>query len=107
MPFFEDIAVGIAKNLTISAARPLLLALLGAQDDQLKKLSTIQQDVRRLLEGPWRQARVLVAEAAETRDDDPQRMVYLDEPAKRCSLRTVTSQTYTQPVQRLRPSWRW
>jgi hypothetical protein len=79
MPFFEDIAVGIAKNLTISAARPLLLALLGAQDDQLKKLSTIQQDVRRLLEGPWRQARVLVAEAAETRDDDPQRMVYLDE----------------------------
>jgi hypothetical protein len=79
MPFLEEIAAGIAVDIAISAARPLLIALLGVQDQQLEKLTTIQQDVRRLLEGPWRQARYLVAEAAETRDDDPHRTVYLNE----------------------------
>lgn len=78
MPLLE-IAGGIAAKTTVSAARPLLLALLDVQDRQLQMLTAIEKDVRRLLEQPWKNARVLVAEAAETRNDDPQRAVYLNE----------------------------
>jgi hypothetical protein len=77
MPLAE-IASGIAAKVAISAARPLLLALLGVQDQQLKLLTTMQDDIRKLLEGPWKQARLLVAEAAHSPDDDPQRRDYLE-----------------------------
>src|SRR5438093_13115864 len=78
MPLLE-IAGGIAAKAAVPATRSLLVALLDVQDQQLQKLTTIERDVRRLLEGPWRQARVLVAEAAGTLDGDPQRTVYLNE----------------------------
>ncbi|HET9139990.1 hypothetical protein [Actinophytocola sp.] len=78
MPLLE-IATGVAAEVTVAGSRALLLKLLGVQDEQLKRLAGIEDGVRRLREGPWRQARVLIADAAEAGDDDPQRRVYLDE----------------------------
>jgi hypothetical protein len=96
MPLME-IAGGIAAKVAIPATRSLLTALLDVQDQQLQKLTTIEQDVRRLLEGPWRQAHVLVAEAAQTRDNDPQRIVYLNE-ARQALFQAFGNHPNTHPA---------
>lgn len=81
MPLLE-VAGGIAGKLAGPAARPLLRYLLDVQDQQLQALTTIEKGVRRLLEKPWRHARLLLAEAAEMPDDDPLRTVNMEDARK-------------------------
>jgi hypothetical protein len=65
-----EIATAIGQRAATSATQILLRDLLGVQDRQLEALQAIRQDVRTLLEGPWRRAKLLLAEAAEASDKD-------------------------------------
>lgn len=60
MSFIEEIAKGVVQNLTGTAILPLLHKLLGLQDEQLEALQAIREDVRTLVEGPWRESRKLL-----------------------------------------------
>jgi hypothetical protein len=65
MPLVE-IAMGIGQKAATSAIVTLLRDLIGVQDQQLQALRAIRQDVRTLLEGPWRESRQLLDMAAHS-----------------------------------------
>jgi hypothetical protein len=64
MPLLESIATAIVSKAAGSASSALLQQIAGAQDEQLAMLEEIRQDVRRLIEGPWRLARSEIRKAA-------------------------------------------
>jgi len=77
MPLIE-IASGIGQNIAASAVVALLRDLVGVQDQQLRALQAIRQDVRTLIDGPWRQSQQMLDMAAYTTDTDLRRAYLSD-----------------------------
>ncbi|HZI74887.1 MAG TPA: hypothetical protein VFD73_12860, partial [Gemmatimonadales bacterium] len=62
MPIVE-LAASIGGQKAAKALQPLLRDLLDIQDQQLERLRAVQDDVRKLVEGPWRRARTALEDA--------------------------------------------
>jgi hypothetical protein len=77
MPLIE-IASGIGQNVAASAVVALLRDLVGVQDQQLKMLQAIRQDVKTLIDGPWRLSQQMLDMAAYTTDADLRRRYLAD-----------------------------
>jgi hypothetical protein len=66
MPVIESIALAIATRAGYSATMSLLREVVGLQNQQVAVLKELREDVRRMVEGPWRKATLLLEEAAAT-----------------------------------------
>ncbi|MFE0106122.1 WD40 repeat domain-containing protein [Streptomyces sp. NPDC059009] len=64
MPLLEGVIVAIGSQTAQGVALSLLRELVGVQEKQLEALREIHQDVRKLLDGPWRKAQTKLEEAA-------------------------------------------
>ena len=62
MPIVE-LAASIGGQKAANALQPLLRDLMDIQDRQLELLHAMQDDVRKLVEGPWRRARMALEDA--------------------------------------------
>jgi hypothetical protein len=58
-----EIATIVAKEAATMALEPLIRSLLAVQDEQLKRLESLHEDVRSLRDGPWRLANIYLREA--------------------------------------------
>lgn len=90
-----ELATAIGQRAAVSATQILLRDLLGIQDRQLEALEAIRQDVRTLREGPWREAKLLLVEAAEASDKN-RRDSYL-QAAKAALFKAVSLEPSTTP----------
>jgi hypothetical protein len=58
----EVIAMEVAKEAATMALEPLVRDLLTAQDAQLKQLKALHEDVKVLVDGPWKRAQIHLGE---------------------------------------------
>ncbi|MFG2647587.1 WD40 repeat domain-containing protein [Streptomyces sp. NPDC048436] len=64
MPLLESVIVAIGSQTAQGVTLSLLRELVGVQEKQLAALKEMHQDVRKMLNGPWRKAQTKLEEAA-------------------------------------------
>ena len=66
MPLIESIVLSIGAKAGSSASLSLLREIAGLQNEQVAVLKEMREDIRKMVDGPWRKAMVLVEQAVFT-----------------------------------------
>lgn len=73
MPLIESIALSLGTKVGSSGSLALLKQIAGLQDEQVAVLKEMREDIRGMVERPWRKAKLLVEQAGFTTDPGERR----------------------------------